>query len=367
MTYYHEGLVWYCKDHLIPYLEVPENELKYPKQVLADLKELGVFGINIPKEFSGSGLNISDNVKLMCELGKVWLSLPALIGTHLRANMYFSICGTTDQKEKFLPRMASGEIVFSHAYHEKATKDLGKISTTLEKEGNKYLLNGSKDWVTNAKNADYFIAIARDTTNNNLPVAIIVNPKQKGVKIGSDLIRPGIKGVSLCEVTFNSVSVDPVMNIIGGKGFSVLDFIQTYKLGSALGFSGRAIGASEAVIDDCRRFIDKYKIRKVGNEIIEFRFAQMYQKYITAKNNLFFVLNNYSDLANKTPVVYLTKVACTQALQEIVSDAIMLKGGYGYASNEGFLQRMYRDCASLALIDTPNDILIYRAGNELLS
>jgi alkylation response protein AidB-like acyl-CoA dehydrogenase len=311
MKYYHEGLIWYCRDHIVPYLKIVENELIYPKEILNDLMEVGVFGINIPTEYNGSGLGLKENVQLMFELGKVWLSLPALIGTHLRANTYINVCGTITQKEKYLPKMASGELIFSHAYHEKATKDLAKISTTIEIKNNRCFLNGSKDWVTNALNADYFIVIARNLNNNNEPVAIILNPKTKGVKIGSDLVRPGIKGISLCEVTFNSVEIDEESEVIGGKNFSVADFIKKYKLGSALGFSGRAVGAAEAIIDDCKVFISKYNIRSTGKDIIEFRYAQMYLKFLAAKNSLLYVTEEYENLTEKTPTVFLSKVLCT--------------------------------------------------------
>ncbi|MBL4586736.1 MAG: acyl-CoA/acyl-ACP dehydrogenase [Flavobacteriales bacterium] len=361
-----EDLQYYCQTTLTDYLKEEENELSYPNSIIDDLSELGIFGLNIPKDFGGLGMGLPENVQTMSILGGYWLTLPALLGTHLRANMYLKECGTDDQKKRFLPDMARGKTIFSHAYHERATKNLSLISTTVESTENGHILNGSKDWVTNSYNSDKYIVIARNISNNNVPVAIIVDPTGQGVNREKELIRPGIKGVSLSSVSFNNVIVDSDMDIIGGRDFSVADFIAKYKLGSSISFSARAVGAAESVIEHVKDTIRIWDNRENGKDVIAFRFAQMYSKYLGAKTNLAHVVANFGTLEDKTATAYLTKVNCSNMLQDVIRDAIMLKGGHGYASEDCFLQRMYRDCASLPLIDTPNDILLYRSGLELL-
>jgi alkylation response protein AidB-like acyl-CoA dehydrogenase len=366
MAFFIEDLEWYCKESIQKYLDVPENELLYPEKIIADLKEFGLFGLNIPSKYGGFQLGLNENVKVMKELGKVWLSLPALIGTHFRANTYITECGTSEQKEKYLPEMAKGNFIFSHAYHEKATKNLKQISTTIEEVDGDFYLNGSKDWVTNSFHSDYYLVIARNISNNNKPVAIILNPNINGVIKEKELIRPGIKGISLSSVSFNNVKIDPTNDILGGVQFSVDEFIQKYKLNSSIGLAARAVGASNAVIEHTRKFVLSYSQRDNGNEIIAYNYASMYSKYLVAENTLNQVVQNFDSLPDKVATTYLTKVFCSQALQEIINSAIMLKGGYGYAATDGFLQRMFRDASSLLLIDTPNDILLYRSGIELL-
>jgi alkylation response protein AidB-like acyl-CoA dehydrogenase len=357
----------FVQTDVLPYLAVPGNEDQYPKELIAKMASLGFFGMNIPPEYEGLGLERGTMNDIDLELGRGWLSLGALLGSHLRACFYFLKRGTEEQRQHYLPLMAKGELIVAHAYHEQGNKNLKHFKTTLIKEGDTYVLNGIKDWVTNARHANFIIAIARNELHGSQgdPVAVIVHPERPGVHIGKELQRPGVKGVSLCSVQFTDYVVDLEQDLIGGLNADIVGFINTFKTGSSLNFSARAVGAALAVQEHCKTFLEARDMSSNGGEIIRYKFAIMATRVQAAM-----ALLSSTKTSNGVPadsLAYMTKVFSTTVLQDTIRDAMMLMGGGGYASGTGSLDRIYRDAASLLLIDTPNDILLSRIGGILLA
>src|ERR1051325_6311991 len=156
----------FVQEDVLPYLNVAGHEDQYPLELVQKLGSLGFLGMNIPPEFGGLGLDRPTMMDIDVELGRGWLSLGALLGSHLRASFYFLKCGTKNQQQEYLPRLANGELVGAHAYNEQGNRKLSRFRTTLSRQGDTYLLNGIKDWVTNAQNASFMIAIARKVLPN---------------------------------------------------------------------------------------------------------------------------------------------------------------------------------------------------------
>ena len=355
----------FVQEDVLPYLNVAGHEDQYPLELVQKLGSLGFLGMNIPPEFGGLGLDRPTMMDIDVELGRGWLSLGALLGSHLRASFYFLKCGTKNQQQEYLPRLANGELVGAHAYNEQGNRKLSRFRTTLSRQGDTYLLNGIKDWVTNAQNASFMIAIARKVlpNGNDAPVAVIVQPDRPGVHIGKDLPRPGVKGVSLCTVQFNDYVVTPG-DLIGGLDADIEGFINTFKSGSSLNFSARAVGASLAVQEKCRIFLQSRDPNEGGRNAIQCRFATMATR-VQAALGLLNAAKSRSAIPAEA-MAYMTKVFSTEVLQDTIRDGMMLMGGSGYASKTTSLDREYRDAASLLLIDTPNDVLVDQIGQLML-
>lgn len=150
----------FCSQEITSFFNAHKDTIPYPSDIVRQLSELGLFGINIPEEFGGSKLPISLNLEINRVLSKYWLAIPALYGTHLRANQYYLELGNPEQKSTMLPKMASGEQITAHAFHEKGKKQPATFATNVKRNGNSYILNGEKEWVTNAENATQIIVVA---------------------------------------------------------------------------------------------------------------------------------------------------------------------------------------------------------------
>jgi alkylation response protein AidB-like acyl-CoA dehydrogenase len=358
----------FIRNDVLPYLAIPGNEEKYPEPLIQKMSQLGFLGMNIPEEYEGLALGRPDTIAVNIALGKGWLALGALLGTHLRGCFYFIKRGTEDQRAAFLPKMAVGQVIAAHAYHEQANRSPLRFRTTLRREGSDYILDGLKDWVTNARHADILIVIARSELpeHGGKPVAVIVPQASQGLFIGPELPRPGVKGVSLCSVQFNQVRVDPDEALIGGIDSDIIGFINTFKTASSLNFSARAVGAAESVLKECGNFLHARDPAAEGRDVIVYRFGEVATQIEAAAALLDRAVVGQSHSASEEALAYMAKVQATSTLQECLAVCMMLKGGAGYASPTDSLDRIYRDAASLPLIDTPNDVLLSRIGADLL-
>ncbi|HEX8830726.1 MAG TPA: acyl-CoA dehydrogenase family protein, partial [Longimicrobium sp.] len=259
------------------YLEADErNEIRYPAELVERMRELGFFGITIPEEFGGLALDRHAAAAFNLAMGAGWASLSALLGSHLRACYYLLKRGTPAQQRKFLPRLADGSLIFAHALHEQGNRTPSHFKAHLTCEGDYYLLNGLKDWVTNAQNADYMVVIARNAVGaGDGLAAVIVDPRRAGVHVEPDLRRPGVKGVTLCAVRFTGYEVSPEDELVGGPLTDVTTLVETYSASTSLNFAARALGASYAVLEDCMRYLRRRDPPPAGLEVIQHRFGRM--------------------------------------------------------------------------------------------
>ena len=359
----------FCEKEIAPFLSKARDNLVYPGEIISGMADIGLFGINIPEQYGGSKLPISLNLEINKILSRYWLSIPALYGTHLRANQYLIDLGTEKQKNKYLPRMASGELIASHAYHEKAIRNPLNFDTNIKKEAGKFILTGTKEWVTNAYDSDFIIVVAKrlDCGTENLPhcSAVIVKKNDIGIKLAPEHYRTGVKGVSLCRVSFNAVEVSEE-SFIGGKDRCALNFISQFRAISSLNFAARCVGLSESITELTRPYIMISHRDEQSKGVIAYKWAEllMLKEAVDGFFQRSVSLNSSKKLTKSE--AHRTKVFCSQTLQEIVSRARMLTGGTGYASDDHNLIRQLNDAASLALIDTPNDILLTWSGKEEL-
>lgn len=355
------------KKTILPFLEKSKENVKYPEDIIAKMGEMGLFGINIPKEYKGSKLPISLNLEINRILSKYWLSILALYGTHLRCNQYFMEIGTKEQKDKYLPKMATGEYIVSHAFHEKSIKNPLDFSTYIEKKDGKFLLHGSKGWVTNANKSNFMIVVAKRVDKDSKECsAVIVRANQKGVSLKDDLNRRGVKGVSLQVVDFDNVIIEE-KDFIGGSHICALSFVNQCRALTSLNFAARCVGVAESILELTRPYVLLSNRDEEAKGVIYYRWSQLevLKESIVAYFEKSVLLKSEDKLTRAG--AFRTKVFCSSQLEELLSLSRMLTGGTGFASDDEYLIRQLNDGLSLTLIDTPNDILLTWSGKEDLN
>jgi alkylation response protein AidB-like acyl-CoA dehydrogenase len=362
----------FVREDVRPYLSKEEGaEDKFPRELVDKMAQMGLFGLNVPDRYAGGGLAQPAVLSANRELSAGWQSLSALLGTHFRVCLYLTRCGTEEQRERLLPQLATGRLLVSHAYHEKSIRDHARFRTTISMSPDERpVLSGVKHWVTNARDADLIVVIARCGRGfeRHGTVAVLVHPDQLGVEISGDLTRPGVKGVSLSSVKFNDCELDPDECFVGGLKADIDGFIDRFESGSSLGFCARALGSAEAAVRDLDEFrIDRGELGSGGQEVTAYRYGGIRTTLYSMQATFAHAAQALGEEGTHDSVAHMAKVYCSDSLQAIVRDCIMLKGGDGYAAATNELSRIYRDAISLMLIDTPNDILLTTIGRSLPS
>ncbi len=306
-------------------------------------------------------------LRIIQELAAGWLSIPAIIGSHMRAASYFLNCGTEAQKEHYLPLLAKGKLIASHAYNELAVHDSKVLGTTLRHDSGNWILNGSKHWVTNALDSDFIIIIARlvDKESSHRLVAVLLKRERYDELQMIDLVRPGIKGVSLCEVTCNQIKIDPDRETIGGITVDVTPVLKLASAAKYLNFAARSLGCAQAIVSHCAKLL---KLRNASSlhPVALHRFGEMQSKLYACESMFERALQNYSSDQQDEIAAMSAKVFCGQELQNIIRHAINLLGGAGYASQDSFLERCYRDAASLQVSGTTLDVVCTKLAANYL-
>lgn len=225
--------------------------------------------------------------------------------------------------------------------------------------------------MTNARHAGLIAVVARigaDRGSAARAAVVLLSPKVAGLRIGEDLPRLGVRGVSLASVELCDCPVDPDANVVGGLACDVSHAIASAEISAALNFAARSVGLALGVVEECRRFIST---ARGGQEplahlpVVRSRFAAVVAQQRAAESLLNETLRTLDRDRDPLSSAQLTKVFCSDAAQSILHTAMHLHGGAGYAGASP-LHRHYRDGASLVLVDTPNEVLLDKVGQRLL-
>ena len=243
----------FIKKDVDPIASTYEQEDIYPHELIPTMKELGLFGITIPEEYGGMGLDFTTFAKIFEEISKGWMSLSGIIGTHHILSHVISNYGTDEQKNRILPKMATGEIRGALALTEpEAGSDTQNISTVAVKDGEEYVINGRKMYISNGEHGNAFALMAKtdpDASPKHRGIScFIVEKPTEGFKVGQHLDKLGYRGIDTCELIFDNCRV-PADNLIGGvegKGFGqVMNGLETGRFIVA----ARAVGVAQAALD----------------------------------------------------------------------------------------------------------------------
>ncbi len=266
---------------IIPVAGQLEGEDQYPHEIVTEMRDLGLFGCNVPEEFGGLGLSNTTFAMIVEELSRGWMSVVGPIGTHSVICDIINRYGTEEQKKYFLPGLAAGERRGGLALSEAdAGTDVQRIRTTATREGEGYLINGSKMWITNGRFGDTFVLAAK-TDPKAVPSykgisAFIIEKGGEGFKVGRDIDKLGYRGVETCELFFDDFFV-PGKNLIGGREGNGFKQIMTGLESERINVAARGVGLARAAFEDAVNYAQQrstfgkpiWEHQTIGNMLAE--------------------------------------------------------------------------------------------------
>lgn len=357
-----DGVRRFVEQRLIPNEDRVEEEDEVPDEIVAEMRELGLFGISIPEKYGGLGLSMSEEAGLIKELGRTSFAFRSVIGTTVGiGSQGIAIDGTEAQKREWLPRLASGEAIASFALTEPdAGSDAASIRTSATRDGEFYRLNGTKRYITNAPRAGVFTVMARsepDKDGASGISAFIVPAATPGVVLGKPEKKMGQRGAAICDVTFEDCRV-PASAIIGGTpGLGFKTAMKVLDRGR-IHISALASGMSERLIEESVRYaVERWQF---GQPIAQFQLVQ--GMLADCRTEAYAAGVMVSDVARRYDAgekvgmdVAATKYFSTEALGRIADRAVQIHGGAGYM-NATKVERFYRDVRVLRIYEGTSQI-----------
>lgn len=366
----------FIRERLVPAENDVEEMDDVPSDIVDDMKELGLFGLSIPEEFGGIGLSMEQECEVAFELGQTALAFRSVVGTNIGiGSQGILMDGTAEQKEEYLPRIASGDLIISFALTEpNAGSDAAAIQTRAVREGDDYLLSGSKRYITNAPRAGAFTLMARtDGPGAGGISAFIVPSHLQGISLGKPDKKMGQRGTKTCDVNLDNVRV-PAANIIGGvpgKGFKtamkVLDRGRLHVSALACGMAHRILQESITYAQERKQFG-----QRIGDfQLVQAMLADARTELLAGCAMVKSVAQLYDAKAFgvNDPEVSMqascTKLFTTEMVGRVADRGVQIHGGAGYI-NEYKVERFYRDVRLLRLYEGTSQIQQLIIGKHLM-
>ena len=363
-------------ERLIPAENHLEEHDEVPLDIVQDMKDMGLFGLTVPEEFEGIGLSVSQEILVNYELGRTAPAFRSVFGTNIGiGSQGILMDGTPAQKAEYLPKVASGELVMSFALTEPDVgSDAASLKTKAELDGDHYVLNGTKRYITNAPRAGAFTLMARTGGPGASGVSAFIVPSNlPGIRLGKKDKKMGQRGTQTCDVILENVRV-PAANIIGGvagQGFKtamkVLDR-------GRLNISAVSCGLASRILDEARTYArDRKQFGKALGEfqLIQAMLADSQAELLAAWSLVKEVAHRFDQkpahLSNPeiSMQVSCAKLFATEMVGRVADRGVQIHGGAGYI-NEYPVERFYRDARLLRLYEGTTQIQQIIIGRELL-
>jgi len=349
MNMLQDTLSRFVRERLVPAEnEVAESD-EIPAGIVAEMRELGLFGLCIPEEYGGLGLTMEEEVLVAFEIAKTSPAFRSLIGTNNGiGSQGLIVDGTEEQKQHYLPKLASGELIASFALTEPgAGSDAASLRTSAQRDGDFYVLNGTKRFITNAPEAGIFTVMAR--TNPEIKgasgiSAFIVEKGTPGLSIGKTDKKMGQKGAHTADVIFEDCRV-PAANLIGGReGVGFKTAMKVLDKGR-LHISAICVGAAERMLDDALRYAIERK--QFGQAIAEFQLIQAMladsrAEIYAARSMILDAARRRDNKEDISTEASCCKLFSSEMCGRVADRAVQIHGGAGYVS-EYAVERFYRD------------------------
>jgi alkylation response protein AidB-like acyl-CoA dehydrogenase len=367
---FRETLRDFAEAEIIPVAQELERSGTYPAKIAQRLMDMGLFGLNVPEEYGGLGADRVSYALAFEEIARAWLGAAGLFGIHSVACLLVARNGTAGQKQRYLPRMATGELRSGLGLTEPgAGTDLQGIVTTATRDGDAYVVNGTKTWITNARVAKMLPVLVKTDKSAKKPhqgmSVLLIDTDTSGFTVSRDLPKLGYKGPETCELILDNVRV-PAENLLGGaegRGLQqVLNALETGRINVA----ARAVGVATAAYEAALRYSrDRHAFGqpianfqaiqlKLADMATEIQAARLLTYWAAAKAEAAGALGAAGagriDLEAGMAKMYASEVALKCAL-----DSMRIHGAYGYSA-EFVVERLYRDAPLMAIGEGTNDL-----------
>jgi alkylation response protein AidB-like acyl-CoA dehydrogenase len=349
-------------DHEVrPVVREMEHANSYPEKLIDEMKEMGIFGLAIPEPWGEAPVSMPCYALVTAELARGWMSLAGAMGGHTVVSKLLVEFGTPEQQDRYLPRMATGEIRATMALTEPGGgSDLQNMTTHAAPADDGYVVNGAKTWITNSRRSQ-LIALLCKTDPKAEPkhrgVSILLVEHGPGLTVSRDLPKLGYKGVESCELSFDDMRVpaDALLGGVEGRGFSqMMKGLETGRIQVA----SRALGIGRAALDDALRYAQEresfgkpiWQHQSIGNYL-----ADMATKVTAARQLILYAAERYDAGERCDMEAGMAKLFTSEVAMEIALDAVRIHGGYGY-STEFDVERYFRDAPLMIVGEGTNEI-----------
>ena len=349
-----------------PTVREVEHANIYPEAWIEQMKRIGIFGLAIDEQYGGSPVSMPCYVEVTQELARGWMSLAGAMGGHTVVAKLLGHFGTEEQKQNYLPRMASGELRAAMALTEPGGgSDLQNMTTTAHADGDDLVISGAKTWITNARRCGLIALLCKTDPkakprHTGISVLLVDSPAgapRAGLTISRDLPKLGYKGVESCELAFDGCRV-PATAVLGGRpgqGFAqMMKGLETGRIQVA----ARALGVAAAALEDALAYSQTresfgqpiWKHQSIGNYL-----ADMATKLTAARQLTRYAAERYDSGERCDMEAGMAKLFASEAAMAIALDAIRVHGGYGY-SREYDVERYFRDAPLMIVGEGTNEI-----------
>ncbi|MEU0465336.1 acyl-CoA dehydrogenase family protein [Amycolatopsis sp. NPDC006131] len=338
-----------------------EHDNTYPEKLIDAMKEMGIFGLAIPEPWGEVAVSMPCYVQVTEELARGWMSLAGAMGGHTVVSKLIATFGTPEQRDRYLPRMATGEIRATMALTEPGGgSDLQAMTTTARREGDHYVVNGSKTWITNSRRSQLIALLCKTdpaATPRHAGMSILLVEHGDGLTVSRDLPKLGYKGVESCELSFDGyrAPVDALLGGAEGEGFAQM--MKGLEVGR-IQVASRALGVGRAALEDSLRYAQQrqsfgkpiWQHQSIGNYL-----ADMATKLEAARQLVLMAARRYDSGQRCDMEAGMAKLFASETAMEVALNAVRIHGGYGY-STEFDVERYFRDAPLMIVGEGTNEI-----------
>ena len=370
---FREVLRSFVDKEIRPVARQMEHDGIYPDAIVECMADMGLFGLQVPVEFGGLGADTLSLAIVFEEISRGWMGVAGILGSHTVSCRMLAMHGTDEQKRTYLPDLAAGRRRTGIALTEPdAGSDLQGISTRAKRDGDSYVINGRKMWITNARHA------------NPLPVLVKTDPDAKprhrgmsvllveqgtpGFEVLRDMGKLGYKGPESCEVIFDDVRV-PAANLLGGEeGHGLQQVLSALEVGR-VNIAARSVGVAQAALDAALSYsTERYAFGRPIAEFqaIQLKLADLATEVQAARLMTWWAADCFDRLPRADVETGMAKLFASEVVLRSTLEAMRIHGGYGY-STEFDVERLYRDAPLMAIGEGTSDILRTVIARGLIS
>jgi alkylation response protein AidB-like acyl-CoA dehydrogenase len=353
----------FVRDRIAPVAREWEQAGRYPTEIVEGMKALGLFGLTVPEAYGGLAVDLVSYAIVFEEVARGWMGIAGILGSHSLACWLLARHGTEAQRQRWLPDLATGRRRSGLALTEPGVgSDLQAIATRAVRDGDAYVVGGTKMWITNARHADPLPVLCvtdpAATPRHRGMSVLMVEAGTPGFTVGRDLGKLGYKGTESCEVHFESARV-PVANLLGGaEGQGFRQVMGVLEIGR-LNVAGRSLGIAQASCDAALRYSRQRHAfgQPIGDfQAVQLKLADMATEIQAARLLTWWAAARKDRGERADAETAMAKLFASELALRASLDSMRVHGGYGY-STEFEVERFYRDAPLMAIGEGTNDIL----------